>query len=380
MNRTTIPFAWLLVLLNTSHLSALDFQRVVIDDKPPANPWIKTVGDLDRDGKPDIIIGGSKGPLVWYRNPDWKRLHIAAGGYLADGGAVADFDRDGDLDAALGGVVWFENPGPKLHLAPEGWPAHPVENRRGHDIEAADLDGDGRVDLAMRDQSSFGAKLGHSIFIYKHIAPTNWATRELRCPEGEGLKVADLNGDRRPDLVIGGRWFENSGDILKGPWTEHIFTTEWNHPHTKVAISDLNGDRRPDIILAPAELKGGAHRLAWFQAPSDAQSGNWEQHIVEAPVETVVHALASADFDGDGKLDLVAARMHQGTSPQEVVVYLNSGGGREWKRLVIATTGSHDVVAHDFDGDGRPDILGANHGGPFQPVELWLNRASGDRP
>ena len=95
-------------------------------------------------------------------------------------------------------------------------------------------------------------------------------------------------------------------------------------------------------------------------------------------METVIHALAVADFDGDGRLDLVAAHMHQGTSPQEVVVYLNGGGGLNWRRQVIATTGSHDIVAADLDGDGRPDILGANHGGPFQPVELWLNR--GKRP
>ncbi|HUT94850.1 MAG TPA: VCBS repeat-containing protein [Thermoguttaceae bacterium] len=141
-----------------------------------------------------------------------------------------------------------------------------------------------------------------------------------------------------------------------------------------MAIGDVNGDGRPDIILAPAELKGGTHRIAWYEAPADAKSGGWKQHIFEGPVETVVHALAVADFDGDGTLDLVAAHMHQGKSPQEVVVYLNAGGGLHWNRQVIATTGSHDVVAADLDGDGRPDILGANHGGPFQPVELWLNR------
>jgi hypothetical protein len=56
------------------------------------------------------------------------------------------------------------------------------------------------------------------------------------------------------------------------------------------------------------------------------------------------------------------------------VLYLNGGGGRDWKRQVIASTGSHDIVTADLDGDGRPDILGANHGGPFQLVELWLNR------
>jgi len=95
--------------------------------------------------------------------------------------------------------------------------------------------------------------------------------------------------------------------------------------------------------------------------------------VIEEPVETVIHALAVADFDRDGALDLVAAHMHQGRSPQEVVVYLNAGGGLNWKRQVIATTGSHDIVAADLDGDGRPDILGANHGGTFQPVELWRN-------
>jgi hypothetical protein len=233
------------------------------------------------------------------------------------------------------------------------------------------LDGDGKLDLVLRDQSSFGAKAGHSILLYMQITPAQWNMRELRCGEGEGICLADLNGDGRSDLVIGGSWFENSGDLLKGSWTEHGFTTQWNYPHTKVAVGDLNGDRRPDIVLAPAELKGGSHRIAWYEAPADPQADHWKQHGIEERVETVIHGLAPADFDGDGKLDLVAARMHQGTSPQEVVVYLNAGGGLNWKRQVIATTGSHDIIAADVDGDGRPDIVGANHGGPFQPVELW---------
>ena len=249
--------------------SSLRFQRVVIGDKPPQNPWIKIVGDLNGDGKPDIVIGGAKGPLVWYRNPDWKKLAIAAGGYNTVAGAAVDVDGDGDLDIALGGVVWFENPGPQGDPTKNPWKAHVVDNRRGHDLLAADLDGDGKVDLVMRDQSAFGSKSGHSIFLYKQITPTRWTMRELRCGEGEGIRVADLNGDGRPDIVIGGSWFENSGDLLKGPWTEQIFTAQWNYPHTKVASGDLNGDSRPDISLAPAELKGGSHRIAWYESPAD---------------------------------------------------------------------------------------------------------------
>lgn len=350
------------------------FQRVVVDEKPPQNPWIKLAGDLDGDGKADIVIGGAKGPLVWYRNPDWSKFSIADGGYSTVGGTLADMDGDGDLDIALGGIVWFENPRPRGSPARTPWPAHLVEKRRGHDIEAADLDDDGRLDLVMRDQSAFGPQGGHTLFLFRQLTPTDWARRELECPAGEGLKVADLNADGKPDLVVGGRWYENPGDILQGLWREHVFTTQWNYPHTKIAVGDLNGDGRPDIILAPAERKGGTHRIAWYEAPADAKAGNWKQHVIEEPVETVIHALAVADFDGDGRLDVAAAHMHQGKSPQEVVVYPHGGDGREWKRHVIATTGSHDIQAADFDGDGRPDLLGANHGGLFQPVELWLNR------
>jgi hypothetical protein len=353
--------------------STLRFQHVIIDQHPPRNPWIKIVGDLNRDGKLDIIIGGSKGPLVWYRNPDWQKFVIADGGYNTVAGVAVDIDGDEDLDIALGGVVWFENPGPAGEAATGPWAAHQVEQRRGHDLLAADLNGNGRVDLIMRDQSSFGSKTGHTVFLYQQITPDQWSRHELHCGEGEGVYVADVNDDQRPDIVIGGSWFESGDNPFQDPWSKHVFTTQWNYPHTKVAVADLNSDDRPDIILAPAELKGGTHRIAWYEAPADAKASDWRQHIIEAPVETVIHALAAADFDRDGKTDVAAARMHQGSSPRDVAVYLNSDEGLSWRRQVLATTGSHDIVAADLDGNGWPDILGANHGGPFQPVELWRN-------
>lgn len=358
-------------LLSAGQPSACSFEHVIIDATPPTNPWIKIVADVDGDGRPDIIIGGSKGPLVWYRNPDWQKFVIAEGGYNTVAGTAIDMDGDGDLDLALGGVVWFENPRPQGDPTKDPWTPHLVEHRRGHDLLAADLDGDGQVELVMRDQSAFGSRNGHSIFIYKQVGADAWSMRELRCGEGEGICLADLNRDGRPDIVIGGSWFENRGNVLTGEWPEHVFTTQWDYPHTKVAVGDLNGDGRLDVILAPAELQGGSHRIAWYEAPADATVGDWTQHVLEEPVETVIHGLAVADFDGDGRLDVAAAHMHQGQSPQEVVLYLNAGGGLKWRRQVLAVTGSHDIVAADLNGDGRPDLVGANHGGPFQAVELW---------
>jgi len=193
------------------------------------------------------------------------------------------------------------------------------------------------------------------------------------CPHGEGLAVADLDGDGDVDVVIGGQWFENDGRV-NGAWREHTFTTNWTWADTKVALGDLNGDGCLDVVLAPAELQGQRYRLAWYEATRQAAQSNWREHVVDAPVEAVMHGLAVADMDGDGHPDIVASRMHQGAAPQEVSVYLNTGKGNSWRKVVMSERGSHDILVADFNGDGRPDILGANHGGPRQPVELWLNQ------
>ena len=201
------------------------FERLVIDAQPPKNPWIKAVGDLDGDG---------------------------------------------DLDVIVGGVLWYENPRPNGDPGKGPWKVHRIGSHHTHDVEVADLDKDGTPDVVVRGQSAFGSKQeGRRIVIFKQLSPTSWSSREIACPDGEGLKVADLNGDGRPDVVV--------------------------------------------------------------------------------------------------------ARMHQGRSPQEVSVYLNADRGRKWTKLVVSTKGSHNIVVADLDGDGRPDILGANHGGPFQPVEWWRN-------
>jgi hypothetical protein len=371
-----IAAAMVCCLAVITYADELSVRRVTIDKQPPERPYAKIVADFNGDGLPDIAIGGAKGPLVWYAYPTWKKRLVAEGGYQTVEGEAADIDNDGDQDIVMGGIVWYENPGAMDQSADRPWKAHRVAQVRTHDVEVGDLDDDGRLDIVTRNQSSFSNPSGNRFHIWKQLTPDKWSGLEVKCPHGEGIKLCDLDRDNDLDIVIGARWYENSGDILKGPWTEHIYSTSWKHPDTEVQCCDLNDDGRMDIILTPAELKGDVYRISWFEAPQEAKNSNWPEHIIEEVQETIVHALGVGDMNNDGKSDVVIAEMHQGADPDEVRIYLNKGSGLTWKKHVISKTGSHDIVVADIGADGDLDIVGANHAGSLQTVQLWENLTS----
>ena len=360
--------------------SVLEFTRIVVD--AGASGDCKAIGDIDGDGRPDLVIGGAS--LVWYRNPGWQKTVIATARreFTTDCQAV-DVDNDGRVDIVTGdgegdgNVVWFRNRGGGTGI--ERWLAQAVGGTRAerwlerllgrpgwwrhtigthghwvHDVEVADLDGDGRPDLVTQ---------GHGTHLWYQDPGNGWSRHELGAPARtqEGLGIGDVDGDGRIDLVQGGWWFGNPGGRATA-WTAHPFATGYDGGSYTAAVADLNADGRPDIVLAEAHQR---RELAWFEAPADPRQGPWPRHRLAGDMGA--HKLNVADMDGDGRPDIVA-----GLERAELRIYTNDGGATPgFSVRTIDRTGCHNARVGDVNGDGSPDILCANYIG-HPPLVLWL--------
>lgn len=377
--------------------------EIVIDANGPKSPWGKTTGDIDGDGRLDILVGGHDrsdlglatrilrkvglvdtsrlaGDLVWYRNPSWEKHLISTDFRIRTDLAVTDIDADGANDIVVladKGVFWLKNP---------EWHAHEIAiatgTRKFHDVEAADLDRDGDIDLVLRNQSLFGYNDGDQVILLVQETPMAWRTRTLGISHGEGLALGDLDGDGYTDIIVNNVWLENPRrNIAVADWRTFEYAPDWNWSDVYIDVDDVNSDGKPDVLVSPSEPEGKTYRISWFEA-TQGPDAQWTEHVVDEPVEAVHHFIGAGDFNGDGHTDIFAAEMNQGNDPDEVKVYLNGGDNETWSKQVLSSSGSHSMEVADFDGDKRDEVVGANweiagHEGGY-PVSIWTQATTTD--
>jgi hypothetical protein len=365
------------LLAATEPLSAQTLSFATVEIDPAASGDDKAVADLDGDGYADGVLGGAS--LAWWRSLGKSRQ--LAGPYAIAAAqvefttdmTVADVDADGDLDLVLadgngaGNVLWFENP--RL-LPPPGKTSDPTDGanwtRRtvgthgswAHDVEAADLDGDGRLDVATCGNGAFK--------IFFRDAGGGWTTVDFAAHADDGSPaIADVDGDGDLDLFVAGGWLEQpAAPNRRDPahWSYHPIDDSHPGDGPAAVALDVDRDGRVDLVTAPQHSAG---TFAWFENPTVPTSPAWPAQTIDA--EAGSHHLRAADFDGDGRLDLLAA-LELG----EIVVWRISGDPPQLTAHPVAASGGHNADAGDFDGDGRPEIWAADYIG-HPPLRLHWN-------
>lgn len=333
-----------------------------------------------RSALPSIFLGDGKGGWKPWSGVTWPH-NLDYGGV-----AVADFNKDGHQDVAfavhLDGVYAFlgDSRG-QFRSASEGLP-HDFPTRR---IAAADVDGDGDFDLVassegptMVQNAGEGGRGSIRVFLNDGRAG-QWRSIDAVAPDvkigGDWLTLANLNGDKYPDIIA-------SSVFFGGVETVHLSTgpRAW-----KTVASD--GDLIPSLsyyfasaALRPARSKTDDAIISYVRYwPSDLEPERVPKPSVEAltsidrltmvkgrvvrqPImrwsgPEGVWGLATGDLDGNGHADILATRHN----PRGAVLLLADGkGGFERgtiEGLAIDPNENYDLRIVDVNGDKRPDVL-----------------------
>jgi len=282
---------------------------------------------------------------------------------------TADFNGDGHMDvlsASTGGnhIDWWENDGG------ENFTKHNITSAvdRPYQIYAADLDGDGDMDVLsvsreddklawyenLDGSGDFGDPATNQILI----------TAQANTDGARFLDVGDIDGDVWDDVVSASAfdnkiaWYKNLGNGDFGDInTNQRFISDVEITTQSVHITDIDGDGYNDVVASSYDpVQPFAGEITWFK--NDGLGSFGSRQIVEDQLLNGVTSVSSADFDGDGYMDVVSASFDEG----KIAWHKNiNGDGSSWETTILNTsaTGAAFVYPTDYDVDGDMDILAA---------------------
>jgi Big-like domain-containing protein/VCBS repeat protein/FG-GAP repeat protein len=251
----------------------------------------------------------------------------------------------------------------------------------GYSLAAADLNGDGKLDLVVVSTNggygSVAVLLGNGDGTFQPEV-----TYDPGDPAGPGgtqtvsVAVADVNGDGKPDLVVANNDASNTVGVLLGNGDgtfQPVVTYNAGGSPWSVAVADVNGDGKADIIVGDQSSCYGCSGPGLVGVLLGNGDGTFQPVVTYSSggysYETSSTTLALADLNGDGKLDIVMTNYcsnacNYPTAEGNASVLLGNGDGT-FQPAVIYGSGGYGLsigalAVADVNGDGKPDLLVAN--------------------
>ncbi len=351
------------------------------------------VGDFNGDHLPDvalwainsttsnsevhIFLGNGTGSLAFsatYSAPNSSTFNPGPNSLVA-----ADVSGDGKLDLValtpFNGVFVFSGKGDGTFQTPVTY-ADSCSGGIGscNGLAVGDLNGDGKPDLAIAAINGMVVLLNNGTGTFG--AATYYPSGIGGAFAGGGIAIGDLNGDKKPDIVITN---ENSGVIVylnQGTGTFTVKGAVGTFPvgsTNNVVLADINNNKKLDIIVT--DSLGDVFTL-YGKGNGTFTAG--PAYPLQACNDCSNFLAAIGDFNGDGSPDLLASN---GFSVSTVSLGRGDGSFQTSQLSNFTSANQADnLVTADFNGDGFPDIaqssnvaggggkiainLGSSHGVP----------------
>jgi hypothetical protein len=383
---------------------SLSFTHETIDPNPPSERLVFCESvDLTGNGRLDVIVGGKGAPanlslfgvgtrfpnyirqirdvlgqremnLLWYENvPNgWVRHELAETGQLEVGATVADIDGDGRPELLAGRTIsydevyWFRPPEDPR----QQWSKRVVTDsfEMYHDLAVGDIDDDGEPEVVGLSQAA------ETIFYYDippdptvEPWPDEYLTVIADDRRAEGLKLVDIDGDGRTELLAGTDIFHRVDDSGT-EWRRDPVVDGWDA--VRIAVADVDGDGGFEIVYAEGDSPAhGTHpgRVAWVDPDSDRKP-----HVLRDKM-FCPHSLQVGDVSGNGRPDIYVGEMSLGENESpEHVVFHNEGNGSFRQEVIFEGRPTHEAKMVDVTGSGTLDIVGKSFK-PNPTVDVWYN-------
>jgi hypothetical protein len=324
-----------------------------------------TVTDVNGDGIPDLVFATPQGISERLGNGDGTfqdPIHVnlpanAQGTVLG----VGDFTNDGQLDLIFrsgnDAVSVVLNNGDGTVAAAPAYAAGAFPSA----IAAGDFTGDGLPDLV-----TVGAD-GQAHILLNNGDGTFRSGSTLAAPDvGTSVVVGDFTGDGILDIAVLRRDFNNhslvsvflgNGDATFQDAKIIDLGTGTASGEGKIVAQDFNGDGQLDLAVLFQDNTTRQNLVEVLLGNGDGTFQATAPHQVHAGTDSDASGLAVADFNRDGKLDLVT--VNEVSSDANVLLGNGDGTFQDPVRIAIGG-GPFDVAVGDFTGDGIPDLVTAN--------------------
>jgi hypothetical protein len=335
-----------------------------------SGPTSVNEGDFNHDGKADLVIANVDEVGIFFGNGDGTfqpQVTYAAGSSVRDV-TVGDFNGDGILDLAV------TNPN-------ENTVSILLGNRNGtfrarvpystgpgpYGLAAADLNGDGKLDLMITDfdAATISVLLGNGDGTFQPYV--EYAT-------GSGptsVAVGDFNRDGKLDLVTTNRYSDTISILLGNG--DGTLTSGASYPTGPlprwVSIADLNSDGKLDLVEVTDYPSPPT--VAIYLGNGD---GTFQSSVTYA-IAADATSVTTGDFNGDGRLDLATSNYNGGTGSTVSILLGNGDGTFQPHKDYAAGSGPNQLVAGDFNDDGRLDLAVADQGGASLSLLLQVPAA-----